>query len=168
MLDKSLPTVTSYVFQLVYNMGDDIDVTATVEQLRAARIDPSKQVPPLVKLGEWYLNKAKAYGADLSDFTKADALFNAAIVRSRLVNHDIGEDQILQRIVETYRDFLYAFANEKEIDKDEICSEIDSHKEFLANERKILKERLNEVDCRFNRNDETEGEDQYEVFKNYI
>ena len=145
-------------------MGEEINVTATVEQLRAAGIDPSKQVPSLVKLGEWYLKKAKACGADLSNFTKAEALFNAALVRSRLVNHEIGEDQILQKIVETYRDFLYAFENEKEVCVDKIRNEIDSHKEFLANERKILKEHLNEIDSRFNRNDE----DQYEVFKNYI
>ena len=145
-------------------MGDEINVTATVEQLRAAGIDPSKQVPSLVKLGEWYLRKSKACGADLSNFTKAEALFNAALVRSRLVNHEIGEDQILQKIVETYCDFLYAFENEKEVCVDKIRNEIDSHKEFLANERKILKERLNEIDSRFNRNDE----DQCEVFKNYI
>ena len=149
-------------------MNDEIAVTFAVEQLRVAGTDPSKQVPALVKLGEWYLNKASettAHGADFSDFTKAVALYNAALVRSRLVNHEIDEEQILQRIVEAYCGFLYAFTHEKpEIAADEIRNEIDFHKEFLANERRMLKERLSDIDSRFNRNDKTE--DQYEVHAN--
>ncbi len=141
-------------------MDEEIDIKIVVEQLRTAGIDSSKQVPALVKLGEWYSKKAKAT-ANASDFTKADALYNAALVRSRLVNHEIDERQILQRIVEIYCEFLYTFANEQEVIVDEIQVEIDSHKAFLANERRILKERHNEIDSCFNTNDKTEN--QYQV-----
>ena len=91
----------------------DEEINDTVEHLRAAGTDPSKQVPPLVKLGEWYLKKAKTT-SNGADFTKANALYNAALVRSRSVNHEIDEDQILRRIVDTFREFFYAFANDKE------------------------------------------------------
>ena len=50
-------------------MDDDIDESITVEQLRAAGTDLSKQVPALFKLGEWYLRKAKATSNSV-DFTK--------------------------------------------------------------------------------------------------
>ena len=80
------------------------DVSAIVESLKEADKDLTKQVPPLVKLGEWYLDKAKK-SMNPNDFTKANALFNAALVRSRHVRHEIGEDQIVRRIVGTYRKF---------------------------------------------------------------
>ena len=144
----------------------DEEINVTVEQLRAAGTDLSKQVPPLVKLGEWYLKKAKTT-LNGADFTKANALYNAALVRSTSVNHEIDEDQILRRIAETYREFLYAFANnDEEISADEICHEITSHKEFLANERRIFKERVDEIDSHFNTNDKTE--DQYQVFESEL
>ena len=79
-------------------MEDKRDVSLTVEQLKAAGSDVSKQVPPLLELGEWYLKQAKT-SLNGSDFTKANALYNAALVRSRSVKHEIGEDQILRRIV---------------------------------------------------------------------
>ena len=81
------------------------------------------------------------------------------------MNHETDEDKILRRIVETYREFLQAFAHVDEVSVHEIRSEIDSHKEFLTKERRIFKERLNEMDSRFIRGDKTE--DQYEVFKIY-
>ena len=138
-----------------------VDVSVAVEQLRAAGTDLSKQVPALLKLGEWYLRKAKRT-SNGADFTKANALYNAALVRSRSVNHEIGEDQILRGIFETYREFLYAFAKDNdEISVDEIRNEIDSHKEWIARERRIFKERVDEIDSSSKPDDKTERE--YEV-----
>ncbi len=88
----------------------DEEIGIIVEQLKAVGTDASKLVPALVELGEWYLKKAKTT-ANGADFTKAGALYNAALVRSRLVNHETDEDKILRRIVETYREFLQAFAH---------------------------------------------------------
>ena len=140
-------------------MDEDIDVS--VEQLRAAGTDLSKQVPALLKLGEWYLRKAKTT-SNGADFTKANALYNAALVRSKSVNHEIGEDQIRRGIVETYREFLCAFAKgNDEISPDEIQNEIDSHKKWIARERRIFKERVDEIDSSCNPDDKTERE--YEV-----
>ena len=110
------------------------DVSTIVEPLKEADKDLSKQVPPLVKLGEWYLDKGKTT-INANDFTKANALFNAALVRSRHVRHEINEDQILKRIVRTYREFLLAFGKD-EMSVDEIRKEIDSHKEWVAEKRK--------------------------------
>ena len=143
-------------------MDEEIDVTLTVEQLKAAGNDVSKQIPALVKLGEWYIKKAKTT-LNGADFTKANALYNAALVRSRTVNHEIGEDEILRKIVETYREFLHAFGkDDHEICVDAIQNEIDSHKNFLASERRTFKERVDEIDSCFNASDKTE--DHYEVF----
>jgi hypothetical protein len=143
-------------------MGEEIDVSATVEQLRAAGKDSSKQVPALLKLGEWYLKKAKTT-SNGADFTKANGLYNAALVRSRSVNHEISEDQILRGIVETYREFLRAFAikDDDGISVDEILNEIDSHKEWIARQRRIFKERVDEIDSSCKPDDKTERE--YEV-----
>ena len=128
-------------------MDDDIDESGT---------DLSKQVPALFKLGEWYLRKAKA-NSNSVDFTKANALYNAALVRSRLVNHELGEDEILQRIVETYRTFLYALAdNNEDVSTDEIRNEIRHHKDFVANERRMIKERVDEIDSRFDATDKSD------------
>ncbi len=143
-------------------MDEEIEASVAVEQLRAAGTDPSKQVPALVKLGEWYLKKAKTT-LNGADFTKANALYNAALVRSRRVHHEIEEDQILRRIFEIYREFLYAFAKDDfRISVDETQNEIDSHKRFLANERRVFKERVDEIESCFNTNDKSE--DQYKVF----
>ena len=131
------------------------DVSTIVESLKEADKDLTKQVPPLVKLGEWYLDKAKIT-INANDFTKANALFNAALVRSRHVRHEIDEDQIQRRIVETYREFLVAFAKDDEMGADEIRKEIDSHKEWVAEKRKILKERVNKI----HQNRETEKDYQ--------
>ena len=120
------------------------DVSPIVESLKEAGKDLTKQVSPLVKLGERYLDKAKTT-MNPNDFTKANALFNAALVRSRHVRHEIDEDQILKRIVRAYREFLLAFGKD-EMSADEIRNEIDSHKEWVAEKRKILKERVNEID----------------------
>ena len=140
-------------------MEEEIDVSAAVEQLRSAGPDASKQLPALMKLGDWYLNKAKTI-ANGADFTKANALFNAALVRSRS-NPEIGENEILRRIVETYREFLLSFANGVEISVDEIRHKIDSHREFVAYERRIIKERLDKIDSSCDR---TDGNDEYKVF----
>ena len=130
------------------------DVSTIVETLKEAGKDLSEQVPPLVKLGEWYLDKAKKT-MNASDFTKADALFNAALVRSRHVRHEIDEDQILRRMVETYREFLATFTKDDDggTSVEEIRNEIDSHKKWVARERESLKERLNQ-------NSETKREDE--------
>ena len=142
-------------------MDEDIDVSVAAEQLRAAGTDLSKQVPALLKLGDWHLRKAKTI-SNGADFTKANALYNAALVRSRIANHEIGEDQILRGIVETYREFLYVFAKDNdEISVDEIQNEIDSHKEWIARERRIFKDRVDEIDSSCNPDDKTERE--YEV-----
>ena len=50
------------------------DVSTIVKSLKEAGKDLTKQVPSLVKLGEWYLDKAKTT-INANDFTKADALF---------------------------------------------------------------------------------------------
>ncbi|CAB3985706.1 Hypothetical predicted protein [Paramuricea clavata] len=143
-------------------MDEKINVSVTVEQLRAARNDTSKQLLPLVKLGKYYLKKAKTT-ANGADFTKADAIFNAALVRSRLVNDEKSENEILQEIVDIYREFLLSLANDVEVScVDEIRNEIDSHKEFVANERRVFKERLDEIDSCFNTTDKTE--DEYKVY----
>ena len=131
------------------------DVSPIVESLKETDKDLTKQVPPLVKLGEWYLNKAKTT-INANDFTKANALFNAAFVRSRHVRHEIDEDQILRKIVETYREFLVAFGKDDKMSVDEIRNEIDSHKEWVAWERRLFKERVNEID----QNYETKKEDE--------
>jgi hypothetical protein len=144
-------------------MEEEIDISVTVQQLRSAGTNSSKQVLALLKLGKWYLRKAKTT-SNGADFTKANALYNAAFVRSRSVNHEIGEDQILRGIVETYREFLYVFAKDDDgISVDAIQNEIGSHNTFLANERRIFEERVDEIDSCFNTNDQTE--DQYEVFQ---
>ena len=122
------------------------DLSTTVEVLEEAGKDLSKQVPALVKLGDWYLDKAKIT-MNGNDFTKANAVFNAALVRSRHVRHEIDEDQILKRLVETYREFLATFAKDGyEMSVDEIRNEIDSHKKWpwVAGERKSLKERVDQ------------------------
>ena len=125
------------------------DVSPIVESLMEADKDPSKQVPPLFKLSDWYLDKAKTT-INANDFTKANALFNAALVRSRHVRHEIGEDQILRKIVETYREFLVAFGKGDDgMSVDEIRNEIDSHKEWVVRERSIFNERTNEIDLNY-------------------
>ena len=122
------------------------DVSPIVKSLKEAGKDLTKQVPPLVKLGEWYLDKAKTT-INANDFTKANALFNAALVRSRHVHRETDEDQILRKIVETYCEFLVVFAKDDNgMSVDEIRNEIDSHKEWVAQERKIFKERVNQID----------------------
>ena len=142
-------------------MDGDIDESVTVKQLREAGTNLSKQVPALFKLGEWYLRKAKATSNSV-DFTKANALYNAALVRSRRVDHELGEDEILQKIVETYRTFLYALAdNNEDVSTDEIRNEIECHKDFLANERRVIKERVDEIDSCFDANDK--ADEQYQV-----
>ena len=144
-------------------MDLEVNVTDT-EQLRAAGTNLWKQVPALVELGKWYLKKAKTT-SNPTDFTKADALYNAALVRSRSTHHEIDEDHIKQQIVKTYCEFLHTFAdgNEK-LDADKIRDEIDSHQEFLAKERKSFKKRFGEIDSFLSKNDKTEGEHQ--VFEN--
>ncbi|CAB4035839.1 tetratricopeptide repeat 28-like, partial [Paramuricea clavata] len=99
--------------------------SVVVEQLKAAGTEVSKQVPPLLKLGEWYLNTAKTT-ANGADFTKAAGLFNAALMT-----------------------------------QDEIRNEISSHKEWIADERRVIKERVDEIDSWFKTNDKTE--EQYEI-----
>ena len=121
------------------------DVSTIVKSLKEADKDLTKQVAPLVKFGEWYLDKAKTT-INANDFTKANALFNAALVRSRHVRHEIDEDQILRKIVGTYREFLVAFGKDDGMRFHEIQNEIDSHKEWVARERRIFKERVNEID----------------------
>ena len=107
------------------------------------------------------MENAKA-NSNSVEFTKANALYNAALVRSRLVNHELGEDEILQRIVETYRTFLYAFTDDNEdVSADEIRNEIRYHKDFLANERRMIKERVDEIDSRFDATDKSD--EQYQV-----
>ena len=122
-------------------MDEEIDVSVAVRQLKEAGSDPSKQVRPLLKLADWHLTKAKAT-ANGADFTKANALYNAALVRSELLNYEVGEEQVIRGIFETYREFLLTFTNDDDVGVDEICNEIRSHREFLAKERKIFKERL--------------------------
>ena len=132
------------------------DVSTIVESLKEADKDLTKQVPPLVKLGEWYLDKAKIT-INANDFTKADALFNAALVRSRHARHEIHEDLILRGIVETYREFLIAFTKDDSgMSVDEIRHEIDSHKEWVAWERRLCKERVNEIDQSYKTKEEDE------------
>ena len=128
-------------------MDEDIDVSIIVEQLKEAGTDLSKQVPALLGLGDYYSRQAKKskYGGD---FTKANALFNAALVRSR-ATREAEEEEIIRRIVVIYREFLRTFAEDDEISGDEIRNEINSHKTFLANERQILRERVGDIDSRF-------------------
>ena len=139
---------------------DQYDVSTIVNSLKEAGKDLLKQVPPLVKLGEWYLSKAKTT-INANDFTKANALFNVALVRSRCIRHDIDEDQILGRIIETYREFSGEFAKDDDgMSVDEIRNEIRSHKQWVAEKRKTFKERLDNI----GQNRETE--DDYKVLKN--
>ena len=65
---------------------------------------------------------------------------------SRHVRHEIVEDQILRRIVRTYSEFLVAFGKDDGMSFDKIRNEIDSHKEWVARQRRIFKERVNEID----------------------
>ena len=144
-------------------MDKGFDVSMTVEQLKTAGADSSKQVPALVELGDWYLKKVMTslLGAD---FTKANALYNAALVRCRNVKHEIGEDYILRGIGEIYREFLKAFAKDgDEIGANEIQNEIHSHKEWIANERRVIQQRLDEIDLRYSRKGLNVFEGQYEV-----
>lgn len=147
-------------------MDEQFDISTAAEELKSAGKDPSKQLPVLLKLGDLYIKKARTT-SNGGDFTKGNALYNAAFVRSRLVNDGTAnDDQIFRRIVETYREFLHLFGNVVEISLDEIRQEISSHKEFLASERQNFKDRLDEIGSSFNRNHKTE--DQYEVFISYI
>ena len=142
-------------------MDQEIDDSVTLERLKEAGSDVSKQVPALLELGEWYLKKAKKTSKG-ADFTKANGLYNAALARSRSVNHEIGEDQILLRIVETFREFLYAFAkDEEDVGEDAIKNEINFHKEFLVSERRIFQQRVDKIDSCFYSNEKTE--EQYQV-----
>ncbi|XP_028402859.1 uncharacterized protein LOC114525656 [Dendronephthya gigantea] len=141
-------------------MAEEINVSVIVDQLRAAGTDSLKQLPALLKLGEFYLKKAKA-SANGADFTKANALFNAALVRSDCVDHTTDEDEVLRRIVETFRAFLLTLTNDKEMSSSEIRNEIHAHKEFLARERRILQESIEEIDSSFNTKEQTE--DQYKI-----
>ena len=144
-------------------MDVEVNVTAT-EQLRAAGNDPSKQVPALVELGEWYLKKAKTT-SNAADFTKANALYNAALVRSRSTRHEIDEDHIMQQIVKTYCEFLHTFADDNEkLDADKIRDEIKSHNKFLEKERQSFKKRFGEIDSFLSKNDKTM--DEHQVFEN--
>ena len=119
------------------------DVSTIVKALRKAERDGSKQLPGLIKLGEWYLDKGKET-TNSADFTKANALFNAALVRS---SDEANEDHIQRRIVETYQEFLAVVAKcNDEVSLDEIRNEIDSHKEWIARERRLFNERVNEMD----------------------
>ena len=138
-------------------MDKETNTSIAVKQLKEAGKDPSKQVPALVKLGECYLKQAKTT-ANGAEFTKANALYNAALVRSRKTNHEIDEKQILGRIVETYREYLHTFENNGnlELSVDDIQHEIDSHKEWIAHERSIFKEHLREIDSSFNPKEEVE------------
>ena len=142
-------------------MDEEFDISIAAEQLKSAGRDISKQLPVLLKLGDLYFKKAKTT-PNGGDFNKGNALYNAAFVRSRLVNDGTDDDQIFRRIVETYREFLHSFGNGVEISVDEIRKEINSHKEFLANERQSFKHRIDEIDSSFNKNDKTEV--QLEVF----
>ena len=145
-------------------MDVEVNVTAT-EQLRAAGKDLSKQVPALVELGKWYLKKAKTT-SNPADFTKANALYNAALVRSRSIHHKIDEDHIMQQIVETYDEFVHTLTNcNDKLDPDEIRNEIDFHKKFLAKERQSFKERLGEIESLLRKNDVTEDEHQVHISK---
>ena len=122
-------------------MEEEINTSVVVAQLKEAGSDPSRQIRPLLQLADWYLREFKT-NAKSADATKANALYNAALVRSNLVNYEVGEEQIIPGIVETYRAFSLTFTNDEDVGKDEICDEICSHKEFIAKERRILKERL--------------------------
>ena len=122
-------------------MDEEINVSVVVAQLKEAGSDPSRQIRPLLQLADWYLREFKT-NAECADATKANALYNAALVRSNLVNYELGEDQIIPGMVETYRAFSSTFTNDEDVGVDEIRDEICSHKEFIAKERKILKARL--------------------------
>ncbi len=150
---------------------EEIDVLAAVEQLKDAGSDPSRQVLPLLKLAEWHLRKSKAT-TNGADFTKANALYNAALVRLGLVKREVGEvpseDEIVRGIIDTYRAFLLTFTNNEDVGVGEITDEINLHKQFLTNERRIFKERLDELDsCFIKPRDGINAEHQYEVLKSY-
>ena len=144
-------------------MDEETVPPAVTEQLRAAGSEVSKQIPPLLKLGKWYLKRAKTT-ADGGDFAKAGGLFNAALARSRLEENENDENEILREITDTYREFLLAFAKDKRVSEDEIQNEVDFHKKWIADKRRVFKERVDQIDSSVNRNDE--NEDQYEVFIN--
>ena len=148
-------------------MDEKIDASIAAQELKLAGKDVSKQIPALLKLGDWYLNSAKKT-ALASNFTKANALYCAALVRSKLVNKGSDDDQIIRRIVETYRQFLHAFASGEEISSDEIRNEINSHKEFLDQERRSIKVRIDEIDTSFKNKNDKLTDQQYEVMKKHI
>lgn len=138
-------------------MDKETNASIAVKQLKEAGKDPSKQVPALFTLGECYLQQAKAT-ANGADFAKANALYNAALVRSRSTSHEIDVKRILRRVVETYHEYLLTLGNNSnhKFSVGEIQHEIDSHKEWIAHERSLFKQRLNEIDSSFNRKEEDE------------
>ena len=71
-------------------MDKKTNVSLAVKELKEAGQDSAKQMPALFKLGECYLKKAKTT-ANGADFTKASALYNAALVRSTNTKHEIDE-----------------------------------------------------------------------------
>ena len=144
-------------------MDKKTNVSVAVKELKEAGQDSAKQMPALFKLGECYLKEAKTT-ANSADFTKASALYNAALVRSTNTNHEIDEKKIVRRIGETYREYLRTVRGndgDYEFSLDEIQNEIVSHKDWLARERSIFKERLNEIDSSVNSKEEVDR--NYEV-----
>ena len=65
----------------------------------------------------------------------------------------LTKKKIVRRLGETYREYLRTVRGNKgdyEFSLDEIQNEIVSHKDWLARERGIFKERLNEIDSSVN------------------
>lgn len=152
-----------------------VNASLYAEELKMAGNDVAKQVPALLKLGDWYVRTAKTTG-HCADFTKANAIFNAALVRERYLCHETNEEEIFAKIVDTYREFLHTATKNNAVNQEEIRDEVHFHKQFLATERQRFRKCVEDICSHFSPSDkmnvegkeevsETRAEKIYEVFR---
>ncbi|XP_019625557.1 PREDICTED: uncharacterized protein LOC109470898 [Branchiostoma belcheri] len=102
-----------------------------------------KEVEGLQKLGDVYKERGRQ-GEDGRDFTKATALYNAALARS---DNDLTKDALVKSIKETERHFTQTFTDHPyepspyELDKE--------HKQQLNKHRALVERELRAIDEKF-------------------
>lgn len=147
------------------NDENTVDTLDSVKDLREAGDDEARQSSALMKLGEWYTREAKTTG-NCADFVKANGLFNAALVRMRMMKCELQEEVALSRIVYTYQAFLRVVTNSEVVaSSEEVRDEIRRHKDFLEDERKKIKSRVEDISTDFERNPRTGAEETKKLWR---